>query len=596
MEKLEKKTLKTQVLSKYGSDLTKMAEEGKLDLLIGREKQVERVMQILCKRRKNNPCLIGDPGVGKTVVVEGLASKIVKATVPLKLQGKKVFALDMGRLISGASNRGDFEERLMEVVDEVKEADGAIILFIDELHSIVGVGAGGQALDAANILKPALARGELKCIGATTLQEYRKYIEKDGALKRRFQAVDVPEPSVEEAIEILRGLCQKYEEHHSVKYKDEALVAAVSLSKQYISDVFLPDKAIDLIDEAGARFQLQQVKHASPRKKWVVTKRNIEQVVSMWTGIPVEKVTLQEAHRLLNMEQKLHEHIIGQHEAVQAVSRAIKRARVGVRDPNKPVASFLFTGPTGVGKTELAKALALEYFGSKEALIRLDMSEYMERHATSRLFGSPPGYVGYDEGGQLTEAVRRRAHAVILFDEIEKAHGDVFNTLLQVLDDGIMTDGKGHKVDFKNTIIILTSNKGGSSVALQRLLGFEQVKQLVAEELKQNFRPEFLNRIDEVVVFQQLTKSQLKEIVEIMLKEVYKRLIKAKNVKLQVTDRLKEKVIEEGENPSYGARPLKRAIVRIVEDNLADGMLNGAIKEGDLVYMDIDDLGRVIMF
>ncbi|KAF2322957.1 hypothetical protein GH714_032434 [Hevea brasiliensis] len=559
MEKLEKKTLKTKVLSKYGSDLTKMAEEGKLDLLIGREKQVERVMQILCKRRKNNPCLIGDPGVGKTVVVEGLASKIVKATVPLKLQGKKVFALDMGRLISGASNRGDFEERLMEVVDEVKEADGAIILFIDELHTIVGVGAGGQALDAANILKPALARGELKCIGATTLQEYRKYIEKDGALKRRFQAVDVPEPSVEEAIEILRGLCQKYEEHHSVKYKDEALVAAVSLSKQYMSDVFLPDKAIDLIDEAGARFQLQQVKHSSPRKKWVVTKRNIEQVVSMWTGIPVEKVTIQEAHRLLNMEQKLHEHIIGQHEAVQAVSRAIKRARVGVRDPiNELLASYL---------------LVLQ-----------------------GLFGSPPGYVGYDEGGQLTEAVRRRPHSVILFDEIEKAHSDVFNTLLQVLDDGIMTDGKGHKVDFKNTIIILTSNKGGSSVALQRLLGFEQVKQLVAEELKQNFRPEFLNRIDEVVVFQQLTKSQLKEIVEIMLKEVYKRLIKAKNVKLQVTDRLKEKVIEEGENPSYGARPLKRAIVRIVEDNLADGMLNGAIKEGDLVFMDIDDLGKVIMF
>ncbi|WCJ40594.1 ATP-dependent Clp protease ATP-binding subunit ClpC [Euphorbia peplus] len=593
MEKLEKQPFKTEMLNKYGTDLTNMALEGKLDPLIGREAQLERVTQVLLKKRKNNPCLIGDPGVGKTVLAEGLALQIVNSAVPSNLQGKKIFTLEMARLVAGTSYRGEFEERLKKIVDEVKEANGAIILFIDELHTLVGAGGCGDALDAANIWKPALARGELKCIGATTHQEYTKYIEKDGALKRRFVAVDVPEPSIEEAIEILKGLCPKYEEHHGVSYSNDSLVAAVLLSKQYISDRLLPDKAIDLIDEAGARLHLQN-QPQSPLKKVDVQVTDIQHIVSMWTGIPVDKVTIKEAKRLLNMEQKLHEKIVGQDEAVVAVSKAIRRARVGLRDPNKPVASFLFTGPTGVGKTELANTLAIEYFGSKEAMVRLDMSEYMEKHTVSRLLGAPPGYVGYADGGQLTEAVRRRGHTVILFDEIEKAHSDVCNALLQILDDGMMTDGKGQKVDFKNTIIILTSNIGGTLIVENRSDGLEQLKQLVAKELKKNFRPEFLNRIDEVVVFKQLSESQLNEIVDIMLKDIYKRL-EAKNIKLQVTKGVKEKLIEEGNNRSYGARPLKRATVRILEDNLAEAILNGSIEEGNSVKMDVDPSGKIII-
>ncbi|XP_011044299.1 PREDICTED: chaperone protein ClpC2, chloroplastic-like [Populus euphratica] len=592
MERPEKQHFKADMLNKYGTDLTKMAQEGKLDQVVGRRKQIERVTQILCKRRKDNPCLIGDPGVGKTVIVEGLAASIVEGTVPSKLEGKKIFALDMARLVAGTKFHGDFEERLTGIVDEVKQNDGNIVLFIDELHTLVG---NGQTLDAANIIKPALARGELKCIGATTIDDYRRYIEKDGALRRRFLHVDVPEPSIDEAVEILKGIQGKYEAHHDVKYADEALVAAVHLSNQYISGLFLPDKAIDLIDEAGARVQLRQAQSAS--KKLVVTEEDIQAVVSMVTGIPLEKVTDKESSRLLNMEAELHKYIIGQEEAVKAVSHAIRRARVGIKDPNKPIASFLFTGPTGVGKTELAKALAVEYFGSKEAVVRIDMSEYMEKHAVSKLFGSPPGYIGYDDCGQLTEAVRRRAHTVVLFDEIEKAYQDVHRVFLQILDDGTLTDGKGRKVDFKNTIIIMTSNIGNSLIAQEDEedeIRFNTVKLIVAEELKKEFSPEFLNRIDEVIVFRKLKNAQLKEIADLMLEEVYGRL-KAKNIIIRVTDGLKRKIIEEGNNLSYGARPLKRAVVRLLEDSIAEGILNGLVGEGRSVILDVNSNGNVIM-
>ncbi|XP_052309184.1 chaperone protein ClpC, chloroplastic-like [Populus trichocarpa] len=539
----------------------------------------------------------------------------------------------MARLVAGTKFHGDFEERLTGIVDEVKQSDGNIVLFIDELHTLVG---NGQTLDATNILKPALARGELKCIGATTIDEYRRYIEKDGALKRRFLHVDVPEPSVDEAVEILKGIQRKYEAHHDVKYADEALVAAVRLSNQYIrskftftylvtyqiisdsilcfqlipfilntqqhmyfyicfSGLFLPDKAIDLIDEAGARVQLRQARSAS--EKLLVTEEDIQAVVSMVTGIPLDKVTDKESRRLLNMEAELHKYIVGQEEAVKAVSHAIRRARVGTKDPNKPIASFLFTGPTGVGKTELAKALAVEYFGSKEAVVRIDMSEYMEKHTVSKLFGSPPGYIGYDDGGQFTEAVRCRAHTVVLFDEIEKAHQDVNRVFLQILDDGTLTDGKGRKVDFKNTIIIMTSNIGNSLIAQEDEedeIRFNTVKLIVAEELKKEFSPEFLNRIDEVIVFRKLNNAQLNEIADLMLAEVYGRL-KAKNIIIRVTDGLKRKIIEEGNNLSYGARPLKRAIVRLLEDNIAKGILNGFVEEGRSVIVDVNSNGNVIM-
>ncbi|KAI8030129.1 hypothetical protein LOK49_LG01G04272 [Camellia lanceoleosa] len=595
MEKLEQQPpFSTETLDKYGTDLTKMAQEDKLDPVIGRQEEMERVTQILCKRRKNNPCLIGDPGVGKTVIAEGLAQQISKITVPLKLVGKKVFSIDMGRLIAGTSNRGEFEERLLNVVDEVKQSEGAIILFIDELHTLIGDGAGGQALDAANILKPALARGELKCIGATTLDEYKKYIEKDSALKRRFQLVEVPEPSADEAIEILKGLRLKYETHHNVRYSEDALIAAARLSKQYINDRFLPDKAIDLIDEAGARAQIHQTQASSKSQDVgvvTVTKSDIQQLVSSWTGIPVESVSNEESYKLLKMEETLHHHIIGQDEAVEAVSRAIRRARVGISDPSRPIASFLFAGPTGVGKTELAKLLAVEYFGSKEAMVRLDMSEYMEKHTVSKLIGSPPGYIGHGDGGQLTEAVRRRPHNVILLDEMEKAHPHVFNTFLQILDDGRLTDGKGKTVDFKNTIIIMTSNVGGELSG-----GFEKVKKQVGEELKKIFRGEFLNRLDEVIVFKRLSYLQLKKIMEIMLGEVYERLKVNKKIIMRVTDRLKEKLVEEGYHPRYGARPMRRAIRRVVEDNLAEMILKGEVEEGDIVTIDADSEGKLIVY
>ncbi|KAF7801830.1 ATP-dependent Clp protease ATP-binding subunit ClpA-like protein CD4B, chloroplastic-like [Senna tora] len=539
---------------------------------------------------------LGDPGVGKTVIAEGFAQKILNSTVPLKLQGKMVFSVDMGRLIAGASNRGEFEERLVKIVEEVKLSDGAVILFIDELHTLVGAGSvGGGGLDAANIMKPALARGELQCIGATTVEEYKKYIEKDSALKRRFQAIDVPEPTVDETIEILKGLCSKYEQFHGVRYENDALVAAASLSKQYISEFFLPDKAIDIIDEAGARVQLTRNK-TSPLQV-LITVQDIEKVVSMRTGIPVERVSTLEASKLLNLEDTLHKRIVGQDEAVEAVSRAIRRARSGVRDPGKPVASFLFTGPTGVGKTELAKALSVDYFGSKEALIRFDMSEYMEKHTVSKLIGSPPGYVGHENGGQLTEAVRRHPHSLLLFDEIEKAHSDLFNVFLQILDDGRLTDSKGRVVDFNNTIIILTSNIGNDFIIRGNTKnGFDHVKPKVAELLRKSFKPEFLNRIDEVVMFKPLSESQVNEIADIVLSEVFKRLKEKKEIVLSVSDSFKKMLVEEGYSATYGARPLKRAIVRMIEDTMAEKILDGTIEEGDAVTMDLDSEGNVITY
>ncbi|XP_043703735.1 chaperone protein ClpC2, chloroplastic-like [Telopea speciosissima] len=579
MEKL-KTPFKMDTLLKYGSDLTQMALEHKFDPVIGRENEMENVMRILCKRKKNNPCLIGEPGVGKTVVAEGLAQKIVnEVNLPPRLEKKKVISLDMARLIGGASNRGEFEERLTNVVDEVKQSEGEIILFIDEIHTLVGTGSGGTALDAANILKPALARGELKCIGATTHNEYRKHIEEDSALERRFQPVLVPEPSVEDAILILQGLRKLHENFHNVRYTDEALVAAVRLSKQDISGRFLPDKAIDLIDEAGAHVQLHQANRHVSTQVPLVTEMDMRRIVSAWAGMPLEKISQEESGRLLNMEKILHEHVIGQDEAVVAISQAIRRARVGVRNPDRPIASFIFSGPTGVGKTELAKVLASEYFGTKEAMIRLDMSEYMERHSVAKLIGSPPGYIGHEDGGQLTKAVRRRCHTVILFDEIEKAHPDVFNILLQILEDGRLTDCKGRTLDFKNTILIMTSNIGCSLIIKQ---GVHKSK--VAEELGKYFRPEFLNRLDEVIVFRSLTKLEIKEIANKMLDEVCKRL-EAKKIFLQVTEAFKDKLVEQGYRPQYGARPLRRAITRLLEDKLADKILSGDIKEGDSILV-----------
>ncbi|VAI46049.1 unnamed protein product [Triticum turgidum subsp. durum] len=654
---------KMPTLEEYGTNLTKLAEEGKLDPVVGRQDQIERVTQILGRRTKNNPCLIGEPGVGKTAIAEGLAQRITNGDVPETIEGKKVITLDMGLLVAGTKYRGEFEERLKKLMEEIKQSDD-IILFIDEVHTLIGAGAAEGAIDAANILKPALARGELQCIGATTLDEYRKHIEKDPALERRFQPVKVPEPTVDETIQILRGLRERYELHHKLQYTDDALVAAAKLSYQYISDRFLPDKAIDLIDEAGSRVRLR---HAQPdeakeldkelrqvtkdkneavrgqdfekagelrdremelkaqitaiidkSKEMVkaesesgevgplVTEADIQHIVSSWTGIPVEKVSADESDRLLKMEATLHQRIIGQDEAVKAISRAIRRARVGLKNPNRPIASFIFSGPTGVGKSELAKALASYYFGSEEAMIRLDMSEFMERHTVSKLIGSPPGYVGYTEGGQLTEAVRRRPYTVVLFDEIEKAHPDVFNMMLQILEDGRLTDSKGRTVDFKNTLLIMTSNVGSSVIEKGgRKIGFDldydekdtsynRIKSLVTEELKQYFRPEFLNRLDEMIVFRQLTKLEVKEIADIMLKEVFDRL-KVKEIDLQVTERFRDRVVDDGYNPSYGARPLRRAIMRLLEDSLAEKMLAGEVKEGDSAIVDVDSEGKVIV-
>ncbi|MDB9318801.1 ATP-dependent Clp protease ATP-binding subunit [Nodularia spumigena] len=638
-------------LEEFGRNLTKLAQEGKLDPVVGRAKEIERTIQILGRRTKNNPVLIGEPGVGKTAIAEGLAQRIVNQDAPEVLLDKQVISLDMGLLVSGTRFRGDFEERIKKIVEEVRSA-GNIILVIDEVHTLVGAGGTEGGLDAANILKPALARGELQCIGATTLNEYRQHIERDAALERRFQSIMIGEPSVQETIEILYGLRGAYEQHHKVHISDEAVVAAAELSDRYISDRFLPDKAIDLIDEAGSRVRLRNSRISTNKelkkqlvgvskakqeavrvqnfdkagelrdeemkleadlqaesqnqefvKSPIVDEEDIAQIVASWTGVPVNKLTESESELLLHLEDTLHERLIGQEQAVTAVSRAIRRARVGLKNPNRPIASFIFSGPTGVGKTELAKSLASYFFGAEEALIRLDMSEYMEGHTVSKLIGSPPGYVGYDEGGQLTEAVRRRPYAVLLFDEIEKAHPDVFNMLLQLLDDGHLTDAKGRKVDFKNTLIILTSNigskvieKGGGGLGFEfdteANASYNRIRTLVNEELKAYFRPEFLNRLDDIIVFTQLAKDEVKQIADIMLGEIASRLTE-KGITLEVTERFKERVVEEGYNPSYGARPLRRAIMRLLEDPLAEAMLSGEVTEGVTAIADIDDDNQV---
>ncbi|MEM9924449.1 MAG: ATP-dependent Clp protease ATP-binding subunit [Cyanobacteria bacterium P01_D01_bin.50] len=637
-------------LEEFGRNLTQLAQEGKLDPVVGRELEIERTVQVLGRRTKNNPVLIGEPGVGKTAIAEGLAQRIFNQDVPDILQGKQVISLDMGSVVAGTRFRGDFEERLKKIMDEIRSA-GNIILVIDEIHTLVGAGGMEGGMDAANILKPALARGELQCIGATTLDEYRKHIERDAALERRFQPIKVGEPSVEETIEILRGLRGAYEQHHNLIISNDALVAAAQLSDRYISDRFLPDKAIDLIDEAGSRVRLhhsmisnnrdlkRQISAVSkdkneavklqdfdkaselrdkeleleaqlldtqsglPVKKPTVDEEDIAQIVASWTGVPVNKLTESESEVLLHLEDTLHQRLIGQEQAVTAVSKAIRRARVGLKNPNRPIASFIFSGPTGVGKTELAKSLASYFFGSEESMIRFDMSEYMERHTVSKLIGSPPGFVGYDEGGQLTEAVRRKPYAVLLFDEIEKAHPDIFNMLLQMLDDGHLTDAKGRKVDFKNTLIILTSNigsrvieKGGGGIGFEFTdeaeATYNRIKTLVNEELKNYFRPEFLNRLDEIIVFTQLQKDEIKEIANILLKEVSKRLAE-KEISLQIGEGFRELIVKEGYDPSYGARPLRRAIMNLLEDSLAEAMLSGQICQGDTAVVDVDEDGQV---
>ncbi|MGD1899941.1 MAG: ATP-dependent Clp protease ATP-binding subunit [Phormidesmis sp.] len=654
---------KTPTLDEFGANLTQMAADGKLDPVVGRQKEIERVIQILGRRTKNNPVLIGEPGVGKTAIAEGLAQRIGNNDVPDILEDKRVVTLDIGLLVAGTKYRGECEERLKKIMDEIRSAAN-VILVIDEVHTLIGAGAAEGAIDAANILKPALARGELQCIGATTLDEYRKHIERDAALERRFQPVMVGEPSVDETIEILHGLRDRYEQHHKLKILDEALEAAANLSDRYISDRYLPDKAIDLIDEAGSRVRLlnsqlppaakeldkelrqvlkdkdnavrsqdfdkagerrdreieikaeirtiaqtkkdedaaSETKENSPQ----VTEEDIAYIVASWTGVPVNKLTESESEKLLHMEDVLHQRLIGQDEAVRAISRAIRRARVGLKNPNRPIASFVFSGPTGVGKTELAKSLAAYFIGAEEAMIRLDMSERMERHTVSKLIGSPPGYVGYNEGGQLTEAVRRRPYTVVLFDEIEKAHPDVFNMLLQILEDGRLTDAKGRTVDFKNTLLILTSNigskvieKGGGGLGFeleadQAESQYNRIRSLVNEELKQYFRPEFLNRLDEIIVFRQLTKDEVKEISVILLKEVFSRLGE-QGITLEVTDKFKDRLVEEGYNPSYGARPLRRAIMRLLEDSLAEEILSGRIKDGDTAIVDVGDEGKIVV-
>ena len=631
----------TPTLNQYGSDLTKMAKEGKLDPVIGRKEEIQRVIQILSRRTKNNPCLIGEPGVGKTAVAEGLAEKIVAGDVPETLKNKRVVSMDIASMVAGAKYRGDFEERIKKALKEVKKA-GDVIIFIDEIHTIVGAGSAEGAVDAANILKPLLARGEIQLIGATTLKEYRKYIEKDAALERRFSPVTVNEPTEEETIQILYGLRDKYEAHHNVKITDEAIKSAVELSSRYINDRYLPDKAIDLIDEAASKVRMRsytepdsfkELKDAiekldkekeeairvqdfekaakirdkenskkkeleNAKKEWetkssknvlALKEEDIANVISSWTGIPVTKVSQSENEKLKNLEANLHKRVIGQDEAVSAVAKAIKRSRMGLKDPNKPIGSFLFLGPTGVGKTELSKALAENLFGSEDSLIRIDMSEYMESHSVAKLIGSPPGYVGYDEAGQLTEKVRRKPYSVILFDEIEKAHPDVMNMLLQVLDDGRLTDSQGRTVNFKNTVIIMTSNVGAKLITDKKTLGFieekesgekeyQDIKKDVMGELKKEFKPEFLNRIDEIIVFHKLEDEQIRKIVDIMLNNVAK-LLKEQGIKLTVDDKAKDLVAKKGTDKSFGARPLKRAIQTMVEDKIAEAMLDGKIKK-----------------
>ncbi|AFM39312.1 ATPase with chaperone activity, ATP-binding subunit [Desulfosporosinus acidiphilus SJ4] len=633
----------TPSLNEFGRDLTQQAREGRLDPVIGREKEIERVIQVLSRRTKNNPALIGEPGVGKTAIAEGLAQGIINNRVPEILINKRVITLDLSAMVAGSKYRGEFEERLKKVMDEIR-ADGNIILFIDELHTLIGAGAAEGAIDAANILKPALARGELQCIGATTLEEYRKYIEKDSALERRFQPITVSEPTVEEAILILRGLRDRYEAHHRVKITDEAIESAVRLSDRYVSDRFLPDKAIDLMDEAASKVrltsyiappdlkslegeierlkkekeaavagqefekaaQLRDSEHklkeelAKQREEWeskrqkensMVLEDDIAQVVASWTGIPVKKLAQAESERLLNLEEILHKRVIGQDDAVTAVARAVRRARAGLKDPKRPIGSFIFLGPTGVGKTELGRSLAEAMFGDEKALIRIDMSEYMEKHAVSRLVGAPPGYVGHDEGGQLTEAVRRKPYSVILLDEIEKAHPEVFNILLQVLEDGRLTDTKGRTVDFRNTVIIMTSNVG-SSFLRKEAMGFaaqkdekteyKNMRGQVMEELKRTFRPEFLNRIDELVVFHSLKKEHLAKITEILALQMNKRL-KEYGLELQIDSSVIELIAKEGNDPTFGARPLRRSIQRLIEDALSEKILQGEFKVGDKI-------------
>ena len=641
-----------QVLERYSRDLTELAKQGKLDPVIGRDAEIQRVIQVLSRRTKNNPVLIGDPGVGKTAIVEGLAQRIAAGEAPRTLKGKRVIALDLGALVAGSKFRGEFEERMKAVMDEIRQAQGQIILFIDELHTVVGAGAAEGAIDASNMLKPALARGELQCIGATTLDEYRKHIEKDAALERRFAPIYVEEPSIEDTIEILKGLKQRYEQHHQVTYTDEAIEAAARLSARYITDRFLPDKAIDLLDEAGSKKHLQcvmappevtrlegqisrleeQREAAALRQdyetaarfkqeieklraqlqevqaKWEaesgsrdaqVGAEDIAQIVSSWTGIPVSRMFEAESEKLLRMEEALHKRVIGQDEAVRAVSESIRRARAGLKDPKRPIGSFIFLGPTGVGKTELARALAEFLFDDEEALIRLDMSEYMERFAVSRMIGAPPGYVGYEEGGQLTEAVRRRPYRVILFDEIEKAHPDVFNLLLQILEDGRLTDSAGRVVDFKNTVVIMTSNLGSRHVRSARLgfgseqeSDFQRTREEMLAELRRAFRPELLNRIDEVIVFEPLTRTQIEQIVDLMLARVQRQLAE-RRIKLETTDEARSLLAREGFDPEFGARPLRRTIQRLVENPIARGILSGEYREGDTVILEVED-GKVV--
>ena len=642
---------KTPSLDEFGRDLTLAAQEMRLDPVVGREKEIERVIQILARRTKNNPVLIGEPGVGKTAVAEGLAIRIVNAEVPDILDGKKVIQLDMGLLVAGTKYRGEFEERLKKIMDEIRQA-GNIILVIDEMHTLIGAGAAEGAIDAANILKPALSRGEIQVIGATTLDEYRKYVEKDSALERRFQPVMIEEPTEEESIEIIKGLKPKYEDHHKLLISDEAIVAAVKLSNKYITDRFLPDKAIDVIDEASSKVRLkvstlspegkelekelralikekedairnqefekasqlrddeadlkeriremtQRYKEEHEANKPTVTAENVAEVIATMTGIPVTKLTEGESERLLKLEETLHARVIGQNDAVVAISKAIRRARVGLKSPNRPIGSFIFCGPTGVGKTELAKALAEAVFGSEDNMIRVDMSEFMEKHSTAKLIGSPPGYVGYDDGGHLTELIRKKPYSVVLFDEIEKAHPDVFNIMLQILDDGRLTDSKGRHINFKNTIIIMTSNVGASMITTTSRLGFstsddeskdkyEKLKETVTEEMKKAFRPEFLNRIDETIVFAHLTQEEIRQIVDLMLKDLFKRLAE-RELSVEVTDEVKDHLAKNGYSEAYGARPLRRLIQRKIEDNLAEEILSGKYAPGDTIRITLVD-------
>ena len=643
----------TATLNQFGEDLTKKAEEGKLDPVVGRKEEIQRVIQILSRRTKNNPCLIGEPGVGKTAVVEGLAQKIVAGDIPEILKDKRVVTLDISGMVAGAKYRGDFEERIKKALNEVKKA-GDVILFIDEIHTIVGAGAADGAIDAANILKPLLARGEIQLIGATTLNEYRKYIEKDSALERRFSPVNVKEPTPSDTIEILNGLRDKYEAHHNVKITKEAIEAAVKLSVRYINDRFLPDKAIDLIDEASSRARIKtytepenlkelqtkieeiekdkeeavrsqkfekaaslrdkekelKEKYEKEEQKWKnkntkqvtnITEENIAEVISTWTGIPAYKITEDENERLKNLEKELHKRVVGQNEAVEAVAKAIKRGRVGLKDPNRPIGSFLFLGPTGVGKTELSKALAQCLFGDESSMIRIDMSEYMEPHSVSKLIGSPPGYVGFDEGGQLTEKIRRKPYAVILFDEIEKAHPDVMNMLLQILEDGRLTDSQGRTVNFKNTVIIMTSNLGARVITDKKSLGFsnnekqedsqkdyEETKKEVMQILKKELRPEFINRIDEIIVFHKLNDEEIRKIVDIMIAEVERRL-KEQNIEIEVDDSVKDLIAKTGVDKAFGARPLRRTIQNLLEDKLAEEILDGNIQKNKVTKITTKD-------